>query len=108
MEFSFGDRRWLTKDELANEEKIDKNFALGLHIPRIYDKVLDVDECFLQSETSNRILNLTRKFFKDKNTSIYSTKTHVGYLRNLVIRQSHKTNDLMVNLVTSDENDELM
>ena len=108
MEFSFGDRRWLTKEELAIEENIDKNFALGLHIPRIYDKVLDVDECFLQSETSNRILNFTRKYFKDKNTSIYSTKTHVGYLRNLVIRQSHKTNNLMVNLVTSEENDELM
>jgi len=108
MEFSFGDRRWLTKSELENEVKIDKDFALGLHIPRIYDKVLDVDECFLQSETSNKILNFTRKYFKERNTSIYSTKTHVGYLRNLVIKQSHKTNDLMVNLVTSEENDELI
>ena len=107
MEFSFGDRRWLTKSEL-NTEMIDKDFALGLHIPRIFDKVLDVDECFLQSETSNRILNFTRKYFKDKNTSVYSTKTHVGYLRNLVIKQSQKTNDLMVNLVTSEENDELI
>ena len=107
MEFSFGDRRWLTKDELS-KELIDKDFALGLHIPRIFDKVLDVDECFLQSEISNRILNFTRKYFKDTNTSVYSTKTHVGYLRNLVIKQSHKTNDLMVNLVTSEENDELI
>ena len=107
MEFSFGDRRWLTKSEL-NIEMIDKDFALGLHIPRIFDKVLDVDECFLQSETSNTILNFTRKYFKDKNTSVYSTKTHVGYLRNLVIKQSQKTNDLMVNLVTSEENDELI
>ena len=107
MEFSFGDRRWLTKSEL-NIEMIDKDFALGLHIPRIFDKVLDVDECFLQSETSNTILNFTRKYFKDKNTSVYSTKTHFGYLRNLVIKQSQKTNDLMVNLVTSEENDELI
>ncbi len=107
MEYSFGDRRWLTKSEL-NIEMIDKDFALGLHIPRIYDKVLDVDECFLQSETSNTILNFTRKYFKDKNTSVYSTKTHVGYLRNLVIKQSQKTNDLMVNLVTSEENNELI
>jgi 23S rRNA (uracil1939-C5)-methyltransferase len=107
MEFSFGDRRWLTKDELS-KELIDKDFALGLHIPRIFDKVLDVDECFLQSEISNRILNFTRKYFRERNTSIYSTKTHVGYLRNLVIKQSQKTNDLMVNLVTSEENDELI
>ncbi len=107
MEFSFGDRRWLTKSEL-NVEKIDKAFALGLHIPRIYDKVLDVDECFLQSKISNRIVNFTKKFFKDRNTSIYSTKTHTGYLRNLVIRQSEKASDIMVNLVTSKDDDELM
>lgn len=107
MEFSFSDKRWLTNAELVNEN-IEKNFALGLHVPKIYDKVLDVDECFLQSEISNRILNLTRKFFKEHNTSIYSTKTHTGFLRNLVIKQSQRTKDLMVNLVTSEENDELM
>jgi 23S rRNA (uracil1939-C5)-methyltransferase len=108
MEFSFSDKRWLTKDEIGADEIVDKDFALGLHIPRIFDKVLDIDECFLQSELSNNILNFTRKFFKGKNTTIYSTKTHKGYLRNLVIRQSQNTDDLMVNLVTSSEDDELM
>jgi len=108
MEFSFSDKRWLTKDEIGANEIIDKDFALGLHIPRIFDKVLDIDECFLQSELSNEILNFTRKFFKGKNTTIYSTKTHKGYLRHLVIRQSQNTDDLMVNLVTSKEDDELM
>ena len=108
MEFSFSDKRWLTKSEIDSEENLDRDFALGLHIPRIFDKVLDIDECFLQSEVSNKILNFTRDFFKTRNTSIYSTKTHVGYLRNLVIKQSFHTNDLMVNLVTSEENDDLM
>jgi 23S rRNA (uracil1939-C5)-methyltransferase len=108
MEFSFSDKRWLTKNEIGADEIIDKDFALGLHIPRIFDKVLDIDECFLQSELSNNILNFTRKFFKGKNKTIYSTKTHRGYLRNLVIRQSLNTDDLMVNLVTSSEDDELM
>jgi 23S rRNA (uracil1939-C5)-methyltransferase len=108
MEFSFSDKRWLKKEELADEKIIDKNFALGLHIPNIYDKVLDIEECFLQSEESNRIMNFTREFFKKRNTPIYSTKTHEGYLRNLVIKQSHHTDDLMVNLVTAFENDELM
>ncbi len=108
MEFSFSEKRWLTKDEISNEGILDRDFSLGLHIPRIFDKVLDVDECFLQSEISNKILNFTRDFFKKKNTSIYSTKTHMGFLRNLVIRQSFHTNDLMVNLVTSEENDDLV
>jgi 23S rRNA (uracil1939-C5)-methyltransferase len=108
MEFSFSEKRWLTKEEISKEGILDKDFSLGLHIPKIYDKVLDVDECFLQSEVSNKILNFTRDFFKKKNTSIYSTKTHIGYLRNLVIKQASFTSDLMVNLVTSEENDELV
>ncbi len=108
MEFSFSDKKWLSIEEIKSHEKIDRSFALGLHIPNVFDKVLDIDECFLQSELSNKILNLTRTFFKEKNISIYSTKTHSGYLRNLVIKTSHHTDDLMVNLVTSEENDNLM
>jgi 23S rRNA (uracil1939-C5)-methyltransferase len=114
MEFSFSSRRWLTKSELSeqfsdNEENIQKkNFALGLHIPRIYDKVLAIEECFLQSALSSKIVNLTREFFIKKNIPPYSTNTHSGYLRNLVIRQSAKTSDLMVNLVTSREDEKLM
>lgn len=107
MEYSFADKRWLTPDELNNEEIQNRNFALGLHIPRIFDKVLDIDECWLQSETSNRILNFTREFFRSRNTTIYSTKTHEGYLRNLIIKTAHHTNDLMVNLVSSSENENL-
>ncbi|MFH1197716.1 MAG: 23S rRNA (uracil(1939)-C(5))-methyltransferase RlmD [bacterium] len=108
MEFSFADKRWLTKDEIGNDEIIDRNFALGLHIPRIFDKVLDIDECYLQPEVCDGILNFTRDFFKEKNSTIYSTKTHVGYLRNLIIRKSTHTNDLMVNIVTSAEDEEMM
>lgn len=109
MEYSFSDKRWLPKEELNSENEItDRNFALGLHIPRIFDKVLDIDECFLMSEVSNKVLNCTRDFFKSRNISIYNTRNHVGYLRNLVIKESHFTQDLMVNLVTSEDNPELM
>ncbi len=109
MEFSFSNQRWLTEPELNSGELIeDKHFALGLHIPRQFEKVLDIDVCYLQSEISAEILNFTRDFFKQRNATIYSTKTHSGYLRNLVIKQAHKTDDLMVNLVTSEEKRELM
>ena len=106
MEFSFSELRWLTEAELGQE--IKKDFVLGLHVPNVYDKILDIDECFLQSELSCRIVNFTRDFFKKRHTTIYNTKEHAGYLRNLVIRQAQNTNDLMVNLVTSEENESLM
>ncbi len=115
MEYSFADKRWLTKQEIESGEKFNKDFALGLHVPGVYDKVLDIDECFLQSPLSNSILNFTRDFFKERNIPVYSTNTHEGYLRNLVIKQSHRSSDdsgekkgFMVNLVTASENDELM
>ncbi|MCX6150468.1 MAG: 23S rRNA (uracil(1939)-C(5))-methyltransferase RlmD [Ignavibacteriales bacterium] len=107
LEFSFADKKWLTNLDM---ERIipDNNFALGFHVPRIFNKVLDIESCHLQSEESNQILNFTREFFKTRNSTIYSTYTHSGYLRNLVVKQSRTTNDLMVNLVTSEENDDLI
>lgn len=108
MEFSFSDIRWLTKGELESNEKIERNFALGFHIPKIYDKVLDIDECFLQTELANNILNFTREFFKSRNIPAYSQKTHKGFLRNVIIRQAFHTKDLMINLVCYDDEPELI
>lgn len=107
MEFSFTEKRWLSQDEIRSNENIDSDFGLGLHIPKYYEKVLEIDECYLQPFLNNTILNSTREFFKSRNTSIYSTKTHKGYLRNLVIKNAFHTDDLMVNLVTSYQDDEL-
>ncbi|MGB8317314.1 MAG: 23S rRNA (uracil(1939)-C(5))-methyltransferase RlmD, partial [Ignavibacteriaceae bacterium] len=107
MEFSFSGKKWLTKEEIKSGEAIDRNFALGLHVPNVYDKVLDIDECFLQSELSNKILNFTREFFKGKSIPVYNTKTHQGYLRNLIIRESEHADDLMINLVTFYEDEKL-
>jgi len=108
MEFSFSDKRWITKKDFIPGEESGKDFALGLHVPNVFDKVLDIDVCYLQSELSNSILNLTRDFFKIRNIQPYSTKTHTGFLRNLVIRHSYHTRDLMVNLVTASEDDSLI
>jgi 23S rRNA (uracil1939-C5)-methyltransferase len=98
MEFSFSDDKWLIKKDMDSPKE---KFALGLHIPRFHTKILDIEKCYLQSEVSNNILNFTRNFFKTRSTSVYSTKTHTGLLRFLVIRQSKNTRDLMVNLITS-------
>lgn len=113
MEFSFGEK-WLTKEELeAKRQKQESRessplFALGLHIPRRFDRVLDVEECHLQSETSYGIVNFVRSFCIARKLSIYSTFTHTGYLRNLVLREGKRTGELMVNLVTSEDQRDTM
>ena len=111
MEFSFGDR-WLTEDEMEKVRAetpgdVDR-FALGLHIPVRFDRVLNIEECWLQSERSTQILHLVRSFCRERGLSVYSTHTHTGYLRNLVIRESKRTGERMVNMVTSEDRPELM
>jgi 23S rRNA (uracil1939-C5)-methyltransferase len=111
MEFSFGPM-WLSKSEFqeARPDREDgpSNLALGLHPSQLFSKVIDVQNCFLQSELSNRILRTVRRFVLMHGLDFYSTTTHSGYLRNLVIREGKRTGDVMVNLVTSEERPALM
>ncbi len=108
MEFSFNSSRWLTSSEIASGEKYIKDFALGLHASGRYDKVIDIQECFLQSPLSNDILNRTRQFALEQMLPPYSTSNHQGFLRNLVIRTSDATEEIMVVLITADTNHHVM
>ena len=109
MEFSFAEKKWLSREEILNESEVPQvPFGLGLHVPGRYDKVLDITECHLQSEESNKILNFTREFFTAKKSTAHSTKTHSGFLRHLVVKQARFTDDLMVNIVTLTEDEELI
>jgi 23S rRNA (uracil1939-C5)-methyltransferase len=103
MEFSFADRRWLLPHELGNME-IEKSFALGLHVPGTFDKIISVDECLLQSNTANEILKYTQMYCKENNLQPYGIRSHEGLLRFLVIKESSFSGDIMVNIVTSKKN----
>ncbi len=112
MEFSFGDR-WYDREDWAairdqHPPEADARFALGLHLPGRYDKVLDLDECWLQPAVSTEILNAVRSFARQRNLPVYSTVTQTGYLRNLVLRAARHTADIMVNLVTFDNRPDVM
>jgi 23S rRNA (uracil1939-C5)-methyltransferase len=113
MEYSFSEMQWLTikpsisELEVKREEEL-ANVFLGLHVPQRYDKILDIHECHLQSTLSNNILNATRTFVRENHLQVYNSETENGYLRFLVIRESKKTNEIMVNLVTASSNPEMM
>jgi 23S rRNA (uracil1939-C5)-methyltransferase len=107
MDFSFTPQRWLTQNEINRNENLDKDFALGFHVPKVFSKVINIEECFLQTERATEILNFSRKYFKEKNVSIYSSSENEGYLRNLVLRESFGFQQFMVNLVTFYEDSEL-
>lgn len=88
LEYTFSDRRWLTKDEIESDVKFEKEGALGFHIPGLFDKVLDIEECHLQPEPSNAIKNAVRQYSIKNKLSFFDLREQEGLLRNLVIRNS--------------------
>lgn len=109
VEFSCSSLRYLMPAELSLE-RLDRprDFALGFHAPGNYEKVLDIDYCYLADEQMNEALRLTRAFALEHGLTPYAVKSHSGFLRNLVLRSSRQTGRLMVNLVTSWHDGELM
>ncbi|MBO6574248.1 MAG: 23S rRNA (uracil(1939)-C(5))-methyltransferase RlmD [Rhodothermales bacterium] len=101
MEFSFSAERWLTKEEIASGEPFNLQFALGLHAPGYFNKVIDLEECHLQSGLSARLVNAVRGFAQERGWKPWHIRKHTGYLRHLVIRQAGNTDELLVNLVTN-------
>jgi len=100
MEFSFSDKRWLVDGESGDKPQ---DFALGLHVPRRFDKVLDIDGCLLQGETCNRVLKTVKELVCQTELGPYSIRNHTGFYRFLGIREGKNTDDLMLNFVTSSQ-----
>jgi len=102
MEFSFSDRRWFLPHEWPGRGQED-GFALGLHVPGTFHKVIDMDACLLQAEAGNHILREVKRHVRESGIPVYGLKTHEGFWRFLTIRYSHAFDEWMVNLVTSEE-----
>lgn len=93
MEYTFGD------------EKKDGPLTLGLHKKGRHIDIMTVDDCFLVDDDFIKVLTSTVKYFDEKKLPYYKTINHKGYLRNLVVRKGINTNELMVNIVTSSQED---
>ncbi len=102
MEFSFSDRRWFLPNELDKKET-EGGFALGLHVPGTFSKVIDIDTCLLHQDKGNQILREVKEYVKGSGIPVYGIKSHVGYWRFLAIRYSTAFDEWMVNIVTSED-----
>ena len=88
LEYTFSDKRWLTKEEVNSVKIIEQEDALGFHIPGLFDKVLDIKECHLQPEPSNSIRNAVKDYAHKNNLQFFNLREQKGFLRNIVIRNS--------------------
>jgi 23S rRNA (uracil1939-C5)-methyltransferase len=103
MEFSFSNSRWLTEEEVGSTEDLGNRNALGFHIPKMWDKILDINKCHLQEDPSNAIRNEIRAFANENNLTFFNPRNHEGLLRTLMLRTA-STGEIMV-LVQFFEND---
>jgi 23S rRNA (uracil1939-C5)-methyltransferase len=102
MEFTCSDRRWLLPREMGREV-VDTDFALGLHVPGTFYKVLDTQACLLQPEFGNEILAQVRSYMKNSALPPYGLHSHTGFWRFLMLRHSAAYDQWMVNLITATE-----
>ena len=95
LEFSFTDNKWLTSDEIKNsDQKIDRR-GIGFHKSGMWDKIVDIEKCYLQKNPSNKIRLELKEFAKKNNISFYNARLRKGLLRSITIRNS-SLNQFMV------------
>lgn len=95
MEFSFSNSRWMTEAEIQSGEELDNANALGFHIPKMWDKILDITHCSLQEDPSNAIRNEIRDFANLNGLTFFNPREHSGLLRTLMLRTA-STGEIMV------------
>lgn len=98
LEFTFSNKRYLTFDEINSEDEIARTPALGFHVPRLFDKIVDINKCHLQAEPSNAVRLAIKDYAFANDLSFFDIRNQEGFLRTLIIRTS-TTGDIMVIVV---------
>lgn len=104
LEFTFSNRAFLSEEQMQETGWHFKD-ALGFHLPKLFDKILDIQTCYLQPDPSNAIRNGIRRFALEKGYHFYDHRSHTGWLRNLIIRTA-STGEVMINLALHHDDEE--
>ena len=104
LEFGCSNKRWLTAAEL-NAPPENAHFAIGFHRAGYFDKIIDIEKCWLQAEPSNTLRNAVRDIAVAQGLEFYDLRTHKGFLRNLLVRLT-TTGELMLVVSVAQNNPE--
>ena len=108
LEYTFADRRWMTYEEIADAgREIAPEPALGFHIPNMFDKVLDIEKCWLQADPSNAIRLEIKRFCVEHGYEFYHAREHSGLMRNIVIRTASTGEIMLIVVFNSDDKERI-
>ena len=103
MEFSYSSNKWIV-DLNEKDEEIDST-AFGLHVKSRFDKIVDVNDCHINGKLSNKIFQFIKQDLHKYNIIPFDIKKRTGFLRNVIIRQGHATNQILINfIITQSDN----
>jgi 23S rRNA (uracil1939-C5)-methyltransferase len=125
LEYTFSNKRYVTREEFAKRDEerekaaqqpeasqispsggdVEGTGALGFHVPRIFDKIIDIETCYLQQEPNNAIRNFVRAFAKKNKFTFYDIRAHEGWLRTMIFRMT-STGEVMVNITFGYDDEE--
>ena len=88
LEFGFSNKKWLTFEEVASGTKFEVMDAVGFHIPGAFDKILDIDTCYLMDDINNRLRNGIRSYALSHQLTFFDLRAQTGLLRNMMVRTS--------------------
>jgi len=103
IEYSFSDNCWISKEEIESRKKIDRRGS-GFHIREYFNRIVNIDKCYLQPEPSNTLRNAIKDFAIKNNYTFYNPINHKGFLRSLIVRTS-LSNEVMIILIFGEQDD---
>ncbi len=95
LEFTFSSRRWFLHDEDPEEVPENERNGLGFHVGRFFDKVLDIEHCYLQRDPSNSIRNFIRSYAREHDFEFFDIRENRGFIRNMFVR-TNEAGDVML------------
>ncbi len=104
LEFTFSNKCWLTPEQMRSGEEFPNRNAVGFHIPGGFDKVLNIENCWLQDDISNRLRLFLRDYAQQRGYTFYDIRNNVGLMRTIMIRTA-STGELMLVVVFGEDNE---
>ncbi len=103
LEYTFSNKRWRTTEEIHSADAFKNNEALGFHIPGMFDKVLDIEKCWLQEDFTNRVRLSVKAFCLAEQMDFFDLKLQQGLMRNLIVRTTSSGQKMLIVVFFRDE-----
>lgn len=108
LEYSFSNKSYIPKNHLENDLPFEQKPALGFHVSGAWDKILNIEKCYLQDDRSNDIRNFVRSFCLERDYEFYDPRSHEGFMRNIIIRNTLQGDWMVIVIVSKQENELIM